>query len=120
MRALLVAAFFACPCLVHAAEPWDRTDKTLAAAMVTMLVIDWGQTRYIAKNPDQFEERNPLLGKHPSVGDVNRHFVLAIGGSLLIGNYLSSRHRKIFFGAITAAEVAVTIHNNSIGLKVSF
>ena len=32
--------------------------------------IDMAQTIRIAKNPDKFQELNPLLGKHPSTSEV--------------------------------------------------
>jgi hypothetical protein len=102
------------------ADPWDTTDKVLGATAVTALVLDWGQTRYIAKHPDQFYEKNPLLPTHPSVGRVNTHFVLAITGTLLIADYLSPSNRKVFLATMTVLELNVVGKNKSLGVRVDF
>jgi hypothetical protein len=121
-QAQVIKYFLICFSLIGQAyaEPWDTTDKLLGIAAVTALIVDWGQTRYIAKHPEQFSESNILLGKHPSIGKVNTYFTGAIIGTLVAGNYLSSRNRKILFGTITAVEVIVTSHNRNIGVKISF
>ena len=105
---------------VYARADWDTTDKALGAAAVTTLVIDWGQTRSIAKNPSQYYETNSLLGQHPSMSAVNLHFSAAILGTLLIGNYLSPSNRKIFLGTITTVEFLTVGRNNALGIGISF
>lgn len=102
------------------ADPWDTTDKVLGAAAVAALVVDWGQTRYIAQHPGQYYEHNALLPDHPTLGQVNRHFAVALAGTLLIADYLSPPNRKIFLSVITGFELAVTTRNRSIGVKIAF
>ena len=102
------------------AEPWDATDRALGVAAVSALVIDWGQTRDIVKRPHDYEERNPLLGKHPSMGRVNLICAGSIAATLLTADWLTSKNRKIFLGTITAIELTVIGHNKNIGLRVSF
>jgi hypothetical protein len=46
------------------AEPWDATDKALGAAVVTTMIVDWGQTRYIAQHPDPLKQW-AVLGWQP-------------------------------------------------------
>jgi hypothetical protein len=41
------------------------------AAGLGLLAADWSQTAYISRNPDQYYERNPILGDHPSSQSVN-------------------------------------------------
>lgn len=103
-----------------AADPWDKTDKALATALVLVTVVDYAQTRTIAKNPHLWFERNPLLGEHPTLGEVNRHFIggLILGG--VIAHYLPASARKTFLGTITFIELGVVIHNHGIGIKTSF
>lgn len=105
---------------ITANAEWDTTDKVLGAAATTALVVDWGQTRYIAKNPQSFEDRNKLLGKHPSTGQVDLYFASSILGTLLIADWLSPTNRKWFLGTITAVELVVTSRNQQIGIKLSF
>jgi hypothetical protein len=117
MRHLLILlSFIGCA----NAEPWDTTDKVLGTAAVATIIVDWGQTRYIAKHPDQYDENNIILGKHPSVEKVNAYFVGYIASTLLIADWLSTPNRKLFLGVISVFEIAVTAHNRSIGLKVAF
>jgi hypothetical protein len=82
--------------------------------------MDWGQTRHIVKNPEQFYEKNLILGDHPSMSRVNVYFIGAIAGTLLIGDWLEPKTRKLFLGTVTALEVVTNFSNHSIGIRVSF
>lgn len=55
---------------------WTRADSYREAAYLALHVADWGQTLDIADHPGEFYERNPVLGRHPSRGEVNRWFLL--------------------------------------------
>ena len=118
MRKYLFILLFL-PCLANA-ESWDTTDKILGTTALAVMVIDWGQTRYIAQHPGVYYERNPLLGRHPSVQGVDLYFASMIVGSALFANYLSSENRKLFLGTVTAIGISVTAHNRSIGIKIAF
>ena len=87
-------------------------DKLLTALLVVFLIVDWSQTRYIAKNPDKFYEMNPLLGKHPSVLRVNLHFFLALLLALIPGY-------PIITFIWWAMEVALVVNNYRIGIKLA-
>lgn len=104
----------------RAADPWDSTDKALAAVALTATVVDWGQTRTIAKNPDTWFEKNPLLGEHPTLGEVNRHFALGILAGAAIAHYLPSAGRKTFLTVLSVIEIGVTANNHRIGIRVGF
>lgn len=101
-------------------DPWSPTSKALAVSAATATALDWAQTRYIAQHPQTYYETNPLLGRHPTVGDVNRYFVgsFILGGA--IANYLNDRHRRWFLGAVTFIEIGFIGHNRSIGIGFSF
>lgn len=89
--------------------------------MNAAIVMDWGQTRYVAKHPQQYEEIvNPFLGKHPSVGKVNAWFIgsLAVNNGAMIA--LPKRYRPYYAGAVTAYEMRLVIRNNHIGVKIDF
>ena len=107
------------PCAAQYAN-WTPADKALLATSTALLIVDWGQTRYIAKNPDRFHELNPILGRHPSVGRVNTYFATAIIGNYLLADWLGPTNRKLYLGGITALETVVVIRNNGIGIKVAF
>jgi hypothetical protein len=101
-------------------EAWDTTDKALGAAALTLWVVDFGQTRYIAKNPYRYYEYNPLLGKHPSVSRVNKVFIAGGIAGYLFADYLSSDNRKGFLATFAVIELAVTRHNRYVGIKLEF
>lgn len=101
-------------------KEWDKTDSLLLGTAVTLLAVDWNQTRTIARNPDRFHETNQILGNHPSVGKVNGYFATAIIGTVGVAMALPSEYRKFWLGGITVLEVSVTQHNRSLGIKTSF
>lgn len=108
--------------------------------MNAAIVLDWGQTRQIAterippytwSNPDgsggtlvngqyRYEEINPILGKHPTTGQVNAFFI----GSLVLNNavmvVLPSNYRPWYAGTVLAFETALIVRNGTIGIGVNF
>src|SRR5437660_650090 len=55
------------PTLPHLS--WSQTDLTLATAFTVALLVDAGQTRWLAKGGwHAFRETNPILGSRPTVG----------------------------------------------------
>src|SRR3990167_2148379 len=99
MRSILV--FFCLVSVAHADE-WTKADTYRQAAVTTLLVADWAQTRYIAKRPcenagggtqcqDPYLEKGlalPFIGEHPSVGRVNSYFIAGILGNYAISHTL--------------------------------
>lgn len=119
---------------------WNDWDNTLLA----LEIIDWGQTRYTASKHAfgywtnainintgkteriyiepayEYEEMNPILGKHPSIEQVNNYFIPLIGLHILIANYANPNiHRYWNIAAITLETYCVT-NNYKIGIKVKF
>ena len=118
--ALLILAFVLLPSLCHAADPWGTTDYALAGATVAALVVDWGQTRHIAKNPERYTETNPILGSSPSVGKVDAYFVGAMVGTVALAHVLPGEWRQLFLGGVLALELGVVNQNRQLGIKVAF
>ncbi len=74
----------------------------------------------ISENPTRWSELNPILGSHPTIAAVNRHFAF---NALLIGviaNYLPSTYRKAYLGAVSVVEFSCAGHNYKMGLKIAF
>jgi len=82
--------------------------------------MDWAQTRYAARHPAQFYEINPIIGKHPSVKEVDRYFI----GSLAVKNtiffILPEKYQPIWAMGMTTISVGLIAHNNSIGIQMKF
>ena len=75
--------------------------------------IDMAQTIRIAKNPDKFQELNPLLGKHPSTAEV-----VAFGVASSLGHaYLAYKLKEAglpvkVFEYVTIGYKGITIKKN--------
>ena len=114
---LLVAAAAAAQAQAPA---WTTLDYSLAGGAATMMLIDWAQTRYSARHPDQYSERNPAIGEQPSTAKVDQYFALA---SLLMAGatyVLPRRERRLFLGGVLVVETSAVVSNYRIGVKVDF
>ena len=118
--ALLILAFVLVPSPSRAADPWETTDYALAGAALAALAVDWGQTRYIAKNTHRFTETNPMLGSTPSVGKVDTYFLGAMVGTVALAHVLPSDWRQLFLAGTLAVEIGAVSQNRSIGIKMAF
>lgn len=117
---------------------WDRKDTALLA----LRLIDWGQTREIAtsyydpyhvvKNGEEediivthprvykYREINPLLGEHPSLGEVDRYFILCIGTDVLMAKYATPKVKKWWRIIGITLETYCVTHNFQSGIKIKF
>jgi hypothetical protein len=92
-----------------ARRSWTTTHTALASAFTVALLVDAAQTRDLARRGwPGFREANPLLGPHPSVGQVNTYTALAAAGMLTAAAAAPPRIRPWLLGAALAVE-AVTV-----------
>ena len=105
----IIAIYFMCIVNVYAIDWQDAANISL--------VVDWGQTRYIADS-SKYHETNSLLGKYPTTGDVNRHFV----GSLILVNGIGYAldNNKYWYMAVVAKQLTYIIRNKRIGVEIKF
>lgn len=108
------------PSCLWASDDWNRTDVMFEATYLTLHVVDWGQTLNIVSRDDKYHERNIILGKHPSRGDVNTYFAVTALLHVALANYLDRPARNYFQIGTIALEAAVIGNNYQIGLKTSF
>jgi hypothetical protein len=127
MRLVLFLLILA-SCSAHA-EEWKAADYKLLAAATTLLVVDWGQTRNMTRSPlyitrcncqDPYYEHNPILGKSPSIGEVDKYFALSILGTVGVSYALPAKWRRYFLGGVIVLESAVVMRNHHIGLRVEY
>ena len=62
-----------CSCAGWKPDPWTKADTAREAGVLALLLVDYGQTADISDSPE-FYERNPVLGKYPSVQQVRWYF----------------------------------------------
>ena len=101
-----------------AADNWTPAEKRWAAAAATLHLIDWGQTRYIARS-DRFYERNPILGRHPSSGRVDRYFLATAIGVGLAAHYMP-RYRGAILKTYVVVQGLNVARNFRIGVRIEF
>jgi hypothetical protein len=117
MRAIVLClALLALPAQ---AREWTDEELRWGAALAVTRLVDWGQTRYIASHPREFREANPFIGSHPSMGDVNRHFILSSALMFGLTHYLP-QHRRTLLRVWVAIGVGTNVHNAAIGVRISF
>jgi hypothetical protein len=128
MRLVLFLLILA-SCSAHA-EEWKAADYKLLGAATALIVVDWGQTRNMTRSPlyisrcpdcqDPYYEHNPILGKSPSIGEVDKYFALAILGTVGVSYALPAKWRRYFLGGVIVLESAVVMRNHHIGLRAEF
>lgn len=101
------------------ARDWTASEKAWAAAWLATRAADWSQTRYIARHPEQFRETNQFLPDHPSLGEVNRHFIVSTALMFAAAHYLP-QYRTRLLQVWFAVGVGVTVRNAAIGVRVEF
>jgi len=112
-------AFIASPPKSVAAE-WTKADIGLEITYGLAHIIDWRQTRYIAKNPHLYHETNFALGEHPSTKKVDIYFGLTGIGHIAVTHLLSSKYRPIWQSVWIGIETSHIANNYSIGIKVDW
>lgn len=122
MKRLLLAVLFAARC-ASAQDPWSSSDVVREAAVVALSAADWGQTLDIVRLRDagcDMWEQNPMIGRHPTRGQVNRYFAASI--LLHVGTVwvLPARFRPAFQLVSIGFEAGIVGHNARLGLRVTF
>lgn len=87
---------------------------------LTLLAADWSQTTYIAMHPERFYEKNPILGKHPSVLKVAGYFTVC-AWLLIMGTAMLPTPYGLALAAGTAVlELVMVVRNHKLGIKFHF
>ena len=89
-------------------------------AMNTATVLDWAQTRAIARDGTHLEE-NPILGRDPSDAAVNRYFIAALLTYNVIGeSVIDDKYRTYFYAGVLAVHGQAVLHYYHIGVRFRF
>src|SRR5205807_5139849 len=100
---------------------WSQTDLTLAGAFTVALLVDAGQTRWLAKGGwHAFRETNPILGSRPTVGQLNTY--TAVSGIAVLGAaaVAPARVRPWLLGAALAVEAFTIAGTTQQGIAIRF
>lgn len=117
---LLVLAMFPAGGCAAGAHRWTRADTVREAAFAGLEAVDWGQTRNIAKHPEKWTEVNPILGKHPTVGEVDRYFAASLLAHAAVSAALPNPWRKRWQYLTSGFEMIMIGNNLAIGIRMDW
>ena len=115
MRMIIVFMLF----LSTAGADWSSGDTNRQLAFTALQMVDWAQTREIARNPD-FYETNPILGKYPSSTEVDVYFAATTLGHYLVSQALPSDYRKVWQYVWIGVQAGYVTHNYQMGVRIDF
>ena len=101
------------------ADEWTTTEVTKEVISVSLLSLDWMQTRDISNHPGMYET-NIIMGKEPRPRNINVYFSTVIIGHVFIADSLSSKYLNYLQNGTIALELVVIGHNKSFGLNYRF
>jgi hypothetical protein len=105
---------------ITAEADWSRADTTRQSIFTGVLALDWAQTRYIAKHPDEFHEINTILGEHPTTGRVDKYFASATLIHWGASYVLPDKYRAIWQNVSIGFEAGVVARNINLGIGFKF
>jgi len=121
--ALLIVLAMTTP--ASAFDEWSERDIALEFTWVTINLVDWSQTRWMAQhdwkwNKKCYHENNPVLGKYPKVSEVDLYF--AAGTLLHIGvtHVLPKEYRPYWQYVWIIGSSVTVMHNNRLGAGLRF
>lgn len=119
-KAIIITAILLSSASANAADKWSTRDKGLELSYQILHFIDWRQTRYIAKNPEDYYEMNPVLGKHPSTYKVDAYFIGTAIVHPIITHFLPQKYRPWWQAVTITMSGTCVINNYFVGIKMDF
>lgn len=119
LRCLITSLVVACPSIV-AAQDRAADAIPLEIAYSALHIMDWQQTRRIARDPFMLEEKNLVLGAHPSTLRVNRYFAATLVAHWAIAMNLPDGYRRAFQGVTIGIEANTVRKNYQVGISAKF
>ena len=118
MRYFLLIVMLLIPTIAHA--EWNGADSAREVVWQGLHVIDWGQTLEIARQPEDYWEVNPIMGRHPSVGRVNLYMGVSAVVHGVVSWVLPDEVRKWWQYVSIGVSGACVARNFNIGLGVRY
>jgi hypothetical protein len=114
-----IAIFLILFSISAAADEWTEADTQRQIIFTALSIVDAQYTKDIKTRPD-LEEKNPILGRHPSNGRINAYFSAVIIGHAVISYALPADLRSKWQQAGILIEIAADVNNFNMGLSVGF
>ena len=118
-RVLLACWLGACPPAARAAQlHWTAADTRREVAYDALLLVDARQTVWASEHG--WSESNPLLGRHPGRGAIERHFVEAAALHAVVSALLPALYRRHWQWGSLAVEAFAVGRNAWLGVQLRF
>ena len=132
--ALLIIIAIASPASAGEWFSWDDTNTKLHVPLTALMVIDLGQTLWMADNPTEYkytpigrtpiyknrDESNPILGKNPSKDRIYKYFVGSYALTTAITYLLPDKWSYAFQGGIISLQIYAVENNYSLNVGFKF
>ena len=102
------------------AQAWSKHDTYWEAAYLAIHVLDWGQTRDIARSNGYFYESNVIMGLNPTIKEVNTYFAVTGILHVVTAVALPRKYRRIFQASTMAWELGYVSGNAMVKIEVDF
>jgi hypothetical protein len=116
------------------ADNWSKTDTAWQTVFISLSVVDWAQTRWMAKQNWEWDgeyhhETNIVLGDYPSSKDVDIYMPTAMLAHTLVAMALEPEAeifgykinpRRIWQGVWIGVEGGATLNNFILGARMEF
>jgi hypothetical protein len=126
---------------------WDETNTKLHIPLTVLMIVDMGQTLWIADNcnpiqkkkwivydsiwtPDQYaywtepapchEHYNLYLDEHPSKSEIYKYFIASYALTTFVVYALPERYSHALQGGVISLEAYMVENNYSLGIGVKF
>jgi hypothetical protein len=107
---LVFVLIFSCPTF---ANNWTKQDTYNQTALLILQIIDYRQTSI----SPEFEETNPLLGKHPTQKQIDKYFMSLAVGTYAVSYILPKKFRGYWQYLQIISEAYCIGSNYSIGIR---
>ena len=106
--------------MVMAEGSWDSKNTQLHIPLTLGMIVDMGQTVWVANNPDSHFEQNPILGEHPDESEVYSYFIASYILITAITYVLPYKYSHLFQSGVIGVELHAITNNINMGVKISF
>ncbi len=100
-------------------DPMTGPDLALYSTALALHSADWLQTKTGVQQPS-ITESNVMLGASPSQKNIDTYFVATAIGMSAVTWYLPKDFRKAVLLSWTVIGAITVMHNNSIGVQLTF
>ncbi len=100
-------------------DPLAGSDVALYSTALALHSADWLQTKTGTQRLN-ITEKNTMLGSSPSQKNIDAYFVTTALGMSALTWYLPGDYRKVVLLGWSVMGAITVMHNNSIGVKITF